>query len=89
MLKYQKTSLNSSFSLKDSKSKFCDEDETAKHVMCKCEAYAIIRHKYFKKLESVGFVVPCAEFVTGAPTRKPKLTSKKNMMACSNTTLLL
>ena len=31
----------------DSKCKFCDEDETAEHVMCKCEAYAIIRHKYF------------------------------------------
>ena len=26
----------------DSKCKFCNEDETAEHVMCKCEAYAII-----------------------------------------------
>ena len=32
----------------DLKCKFC---ETAEHVMCKCEAYAIIRHKYFGKPE--------------------------------------
>ena len=35
----------------DSKCKFCDEDETAEHFMCKCEAFAIIRHKYFGKPE--------------------------------------
>ena len=29
----------------ESKCKFFDEDETAEHVMCKCEAYAKIRHK--------------------------------------------
>ena len=33
----------------ESKCKFCDEDETAEHVMCKCEAYEIIRYKYFQK----------------------------------------
>ena len=35
----------------ESQCKFCDEDETAEHVMCKCEAYAMIRHKYFQKSE--------------------------------------
>ena len=35
----------------ESKCKFCDEDETAEHVMCKCEAYATIRNKYFNKPE--------------------------------------
>ena len=35
----------------ESKCKFCDEDETAEHVMCKSDAYAIIRHKYFQKSE--------------------------------------
>ena len=55
----------------DSKCKFCDEDETAEHVMCKCEAYAIIRHKYFGKpecdlldfrnLEFVTFMTCCKE----------------------------
>ena len=35
----------------DSKCMFCDEDETAEHVMCKCEAYALIRHKFFGKPE--------------------------------------
>ena len=39
--------------LDESKCKFCDEDETAEHVMCKCDAYAIIRHKYFQKSECV------------------------------------
>ena len=37
--------------LNESKCKFCDKDETAEHVMCKCEAYASIRQKYFKKPE--------------------------------------
>ena len=35
----------------DSKCKFYEEDETAEHVMRKCEAFAIIRHKYFEKPE--------------------------------------
>ena len=35
----------------DSKCKFCEDDETTEHVMFKCEAYALIRHKYFAKLK--------------------------------------
>ena len=46
-------------------------NKTAKHVMCKCEAYASIRHKYFQKpecdlkefntLEYESFVKCCRE----------------------------
>ena len=27
----------------DSKCKYCERDETAKHIMCDCDAYAILR----------------------------------------------
>ena len=29
----------------ESKCKYCDEDETAKHIMCVCDAYAALRQR--------------------------------------------
>ena len=29
----------------ESKCKYCDEDETAKHIMCVCNAYAALRQR--------------------------------------------
>ena len=31
--------------ISDSKCKFCEADETAKHIMCDCDAYAALRQR--------------------------------------------
>ena len=34
----------------DNKCKYCEKDETAKHIMCDCDAYAILRQNIVGKM---------------------------------------